>query len=184
MSTFEGRDAERYDRRAGRLNRSLFRRICRDVAAAVPRDGAVLDAGTGSGHLLLELARLRPDLRLTGVDLSGDMIAIGRRRVRGAGLEDRITLEAADVADLPCPDDGFDLVVSTLSMHHWDRVDRAVAEFARVLKPEGALWIYDFRFVSAGRLAEAVRRDFPGRPMRRTLVRALLPFPLFAGYAV
>ncbi|GGL18059.1 hypothetical protein [Planomonospora parontospora] len=33
MSTFEGRDAERYDRRAGRLNRSLFRRICRDVAA-------------------------------------------------------------------------------------------------------------------------------------------------------
>ncbi|GII00372.1 class I SAM-dependent methyltransferase [Planobispora takensis] len=184
MSYFEGRSGERYDRRAARLNRGLFRRICRDVAGAVPRGGAVLDAGTGSGHLLLQLARIRPDLRLSGVDLSEDMIGIGRRHVREASLQDRISLEVADVADLPHPDGGFDLVVSTLSMHHWDRVDRAVAEFARVLKPGAELWIYDFRFVSTRTLAAAVQERFPGRPMRRTLVRALLPFPVFAGYAI
>ncbi|MBG0830434.1 class I SAM-dependent methyltransferase [Planomonospora sp. ID67723] len=184
MSSFEGRDGERYDRRAGRLNRTLFRKICREVAAVAPRDGSVLDAGTGSGHLLLELARLRPDLHLTGMDLSADMIAIGRRHVREAALEGRISLDVADVAELPYPDDRFDVVVSTLSMHHWERVDRAVAEFARVLKPGAPLRIYDFRFTSSRKLAEAVQDRFPGRPMRRTLVRALLPFPVFAGYAV
>ncbi|MFC4061046.1 class I SAM-dependent methyltransferase [Planomonospora corallina] len=184
MSEFEGRRGERYDRRAARLNRPLFRRVCRDLAAAAPRDGAVLDAGTGSAHLLLELARTRPDLRLTGADLSDDMVALGRRHVRAAALEDRITLDVADVAELPYPDDRFDLVVSTLSMHHWERVDRAVAEFSRVLRPGGALWIYDFRFVSPGRLARAVRESFPGRTMRRAPVRALLPFPVFAAYTV
>ncbi|WP_068925598.1 class I SAM-dependent methyltransferase [Planobispora rosea] len=184
MSYFEGRSGERYDRRAGRLNRPLFRKICREIAAVAPPGGAVLDAGTGSGHLLLELARLRPDLRLTGADLSADMIAIGRRHVRDASLQDRITLDVADVAALPHPDGVFDLVVSTLSMHHWDRVDRAVAEFARVLKPEAPLWIYDFRFVSVRGLTAAARDRFPGRPIRRTLVRALLPFPIFAGYAI
>ncbi|GAA3441147.1 class I SAM-dependent methyltransferase [Planomonospora venezuelensis] len=184
MSHFEGRSGERYDRRAGRLNRTLFRKICREVAAVAPRDGAVLDAGTGSGHLLLELARIRPDLRLTGVDLSADMIGIGLRHVRGAGLENRVSLDVADVAELPYPDGRFDVVVSTLSMHHWDRVDRAVAEFARVLRPGAPLRIYDFRFTSSRKLAEAVRERFPGRPLRRTPVRALLPFAVFAGYAV
>ena len=45
-----------------------------DISATAPRSGAVLDVGTGPGVLLVELARHRPDLRLTGIDLSADMV--------------------------------------------------------------------------------------------------------------
>ncbi|HLV59707.1 MAG TPA: class I SAM-dependent methyltransferase, partial [Natronosporangium sp.] len=72
---FEGRTVRWYDLMARRLTRPVYRRLAADIAAAAPHGAAVLDVGTGPAVLLLELARLRPDLRLTGVDPSADMVA-------------------------------------------------------------------------------------------------------------
>src|SRR5690349_16663842 len=54
---------------------------------------------------------------------------------------------SGDVAHLPYPDQSFDVVVSTISMHHWDEVEQPLRELYRVLRPGGRVWIYDFRFV-------------------------------------
>ena len=49
------------------------------------------------------------------------------------------------MASLPFPDGSFDLVVSTLSLHHWADPQAGLAEIARVLRPGGRALIWDFR---------------------------------------
>lgn len=158
-----------YDRLARWPLRGFYRRVAAETAAVVPAGGTVLDAGTGPGLLLVELANRRPDLRITGVDLSTDMVAIAQRNVARAGHSARVDVRAADVAALPFPDASFDMVVSTLSMHHWGAVPPAVSEFARVLRPGGPLWIYDLRTLPDDTLAAAASAAFGGQPLRRTV---------------
>src|SRR6266545_2546524 len=110
QAPFRGRASHLYDRMAGLLLRGFYRRVADEVAAAAPAGAAVLDAGAGTGRLLVALARSRPDLELTGVDLEADMVALAERNSRGAGLADRIALRVGDVVELPFPDDSFDLV--------------------------------------------------------------------------
>lgn len=129
---------------AKRLFRGTYRRFAKDFAANVPQGSHVLDVGTGPGVLLLELARLRPDLRLTGVDLSPGMVGEAVKNLAPFG--DRAQAQVADVAQLPFPDASFDAVVSSLSLHHWERPEQAARELARVLRPGGRICVYDFSF--------------------------------------
>ncbi|HEX6676597.1 MAG TPA: class I SAM-dependent methyltransferase [Actinomycetes bacterium] len=177
QAPFRGRASHAYDWVAGVLRRRFYRRVAAEVAAVVPAGGAVLDAGAGSGRLLVALARARPDLQLSGVDLEADMIALAERNARAAGVGDRLAWRVGDVADLPYPDGTFDLVVSTLSMHHWAAVEPAVGELLRVLRPGGRLRIYDFRSAPTHGLAAAAA----GRPVEREVFRHGL-LHLFASY--
>ncbi|MGW5315957.1 class I SAM-dependent methyltransferase [Nocardia thailandica] len=152
MTTFDARRSAGYDRRASRLLHGLHRRIAADTADATAPGGTVLDIGTGPGRLLAELAARRPELRLHGADLSPHMIDLARRRVDGAELV------VADVAELPFPDGAFDTVVSSLSMHEWPDLPAAARELRRVLRPQGRLMVYDFRFARA-RAARAALGD-------------------------
>lgn len=173
---FHGRGSRFYDLAARRLFRRMYRRFAADIAGAAPEGAAVLDVGTGPGVLLVELARRRPDLRLTGVDLSPDMVAAAERNLGGYPA----TVRVGDVTDLPFPDRSFDLVVSSLSLHHWDDPEAAVPQLARVLRPGGRLSIYDFRFASFDLLTAAARAEsrFSGAEPRRTSVRTgVLLFP-------
>jgi ubiquinone/menaquinone biosynthesis C-methylase UbiE len=172
---FEGRASRTYDVVARRVLRRLYRRLAADVAGLAPPGGAVLDVGTGPGVLLVELAARRPDLRLTGVDRSADMITAATRNLEPyAG---RARALAGDVVALPFPDRSFDLVVSSLSLHHWDHPDAAVLELARVLRPGGRVYVYDFPSAPFDRLADAAwnRSVLNGSPPERTPVRTGLP---------
>lgn len=172
---FQGRSSKLYDFVARRLMRGVYRRFAADLAGATPEQAAVLDVGTGPGVLLVELARRRPDLRLTGVDLSADMVAAAERNLRGLG--DRASARVADVTELPFPDQSFDLIVSSLSLHHWDHPETAARELARVLRPGGRLRIYDFRFAPFDELAAAAadQERFAGRTPERTPIRTGVP---------
>jgi ubiquinone/menaquinone biosynthesis C-methylase UbiE len=152
---FEGRSSRIYDFVSRRLVRRMYRRIAADIAQLAPQNAVVLDVGTGPGVLLVELATLRPDLRLTGVDLSADMISSAQRNLRP--IADRATAQVANVTSLPFPDDSFDLIVSSLSLHHWDEPEAAVPELARVLRSGGRVHIYDFPFAPFDRLSAAAR---------------------------
>jgi ubiquinone/menaquinone biosynthesis C-methylase UbiE len=163
---FEGRSSRVYDFVSRRLVRRMYRRIAADIAQLAPEGAAVLDVGTGPGVLLVELAALRPDLRLTGVDLSADMISSAQRNLRP--VADRATAQVANVTSLPFADDSFDLIVSSLSLHHWDEPEAAVPELARVLRPRGRVHIYDFPFAPFDRLSDAARHGsvLSGQPQR------------------
>src|SRR5262245_20876113 len=99
---FQGRSSRVYDFVARRVARPLYRRLADDIAAIAPRGAEVLDVGTGPGVLLVELARRRPDLRLTGVDLSTDMVAAAQHNLRP--YADRAQVRVGDATRLPFPD--------------------------------------------------------------------------------
>lgn len=141
-----GRSAAVYDWLFARLVlRRLYRVVARELGSALSPGASVLDVGTGPGRLLLELAQDRSDLRLVGVDPSEDMIHRGKDHARTAGREDRIQFETVFAESLPFPPETFDLVLSTLSAHHWADPGAAINEQARVLRPGGQLRVYDLR---------------------------------------
>lgn len=167
---FAGRSSRTYDRLARWVLPRAYRRLARDAAPVAPAGGAVLDVGTGPGILLRELGRLRPDLRLTGLDLSADMVAAAGRNLAAFG--DRATTVVGDVTALPFDDHSFALITTSLSLHHWDRVEAAAPELARVLRPGGRVVVYDFPMAPFDDLAAAG----PLAAGSRTRVRTGIPF--------
>jgi ubiquinone/menaquinone biosynthesis C-methylase UbiE len=173
---FEGRSSRVYDLVSRRLVRRMYRRFAADIARIAPEGAEVLDVGTGPAVLLVELATARPDLRLTGVDLSADMVTSARRNLAPFG--DRATALVGNATALPFPDGSFDLVVSSLSLHHWDDPESAAPELARVLRPGGRVYIYDFPFAPFARLADGARRRsvLNGQPPQHTPIRTGVAF--------
>lgn len=173
--------ASLYDRHASRLARPLYERVADDVAAVGLSEGArVLDIGTGPGRLPVLIAARCPGLRIDGVDLAPEMIERARANANGG---DRVQFAVGDVAALSYPAATFDLVVSTLSQHHWADPRAGLRELRRVLRPGGQVWIYDVR--PALRRAEAAARAaFPGYVVRRESTRAGLMGLLMARLVV
>lgn len=151
--------------------RGVYRRLAHDIAAAAPQNAAVLDVGTGPGVLLAELARLRPDLTLTGVDLSPDMVTAAAKNLRG-----RATVRFGDVSQLPFEDRSFDVVASSFSLHHWDNPEAAAPQLVRVLRPGGSALIYDFAWAPFDKVNHIKERTpiSTGNPFIRRCVRLTL----------
>jgi SAM-dependent methyltransferase len=135
-----------YDTLTRLLLGPLYRRIAADVAAAAPAGARVLEVGCGPGHLSIRLAR-RHGLEVTGLDLDPAMLARARTNTDRPGNRDqpRPSLLVGDVAALAFPDRSFDLVVSTLSMHHWADPTAGLTDIGRVLRPGARALIWDFR---------------------------------------
>jgi arsenite methyltransferase len=117
-------------------------------------DEQVLDIGCGRGAVLLMAAALLSTGKGTGVDLwktsdqSGNARAVTLHNAQAEGVADRVELLTADMRELPCTDDSFDVVLSSLAIHNIREAtgrEQAVFEAVRVLKPGGRLLIVDFR---------------------------------------
>ncbi len=182
---FYGWGSHIYDIVMVRLGRGLYRRVTEDVVSVL-NEGRVLDAGTGPGTLVREIARRQPRLQVYGVDLSEDMIGLAREHAKREQLGERVHFDIGNVAQLPYPDQYFDLVVSTISMHHWYELEQPLRDLYRVLRPGGRLWIYDFRFVKVQAVEKALANTpFVGTPLECTLVRARFsPFALYRRFAL
>ncbi len=141
------RDVALYDALSHRLLLgSLFGRIAADIAAVASDKASVLEVGCGPGRLSILLAR-RHGLDVTALDLDPAMIERARANAERSQDCDRRRPEflVGDVASLAFPDESFDLVVSTLSMHHWADPKVGLAEIGRVLRSDGRALVWDFR---------------------------------------
>ncbi len=132
------------DRMTGMFLRPMFRKVAAEVAAAAPPNGAVLDVGCGPGHLAIELATAH-EVGVTGLDLDPAMIARAEKNAAGVDSRRRPTFVVGSVDALPFADGSFDVVVSTLSMHHWSDRETGLAEIHRVLLPGGHALIWDLK---------------------------------------
>ena len=114
-----------------------YRRLMSLVADAVdPAPGwRILDAGCGTGNLLVHLARTRPDARVTGVDFAPAMLRRAGKKVRGLS---GVTLREADLnRPLPFADGEFDAVVCVNTLYAVDKPALLLGELHRVLKRNG-----------------------------------------------
>lgn len=173
-----------YDRVAGFMFRDRYDAIAREIAAAAPPNGAVLDVGCGPGEIVVRLARLSPTLGITGADVDQPMIERARRKAAKARVA--ATFVVADAAALPFEDASFDLVVSSFAIHHWPDPHAGLGEMLRVLRPGGRAIVWDIASPmamveahaagTAGDGAHAIRREQPAGPAWWLAFRMLLQF--------
>jgi ubiquinone/menaquinone biosynthesis C-methylase UbiE len=97
-----------------------------------------LDIGCGTGALLAMVGRERPSARLSGVDISQQMIMVALHK-----LPSSTNLVVGDSERLPFSDQSFDLIVCTFSFHHYPNPLAALGEMRRVLAPKGTLIVTD-----------------------------------------
>lgn len=142
----------RYDLTAWFFDTFLFRGQWREMrrrAAALARmqpGDAVLDVGCGTGTLAMEVARrVGRAGRVAGIDPGIEQIA--RARSKAVRRNVPIEFHIGVIEQLPFPNQTFDVVLSTLMMHHLPASlkRQGLAEIARVLKPGGRLVIADFK---------------------------------------
>ncbi len=103
----------------------------------------VLDAGTGTAQIPIEIGRRRTDLKITAVDLAAHMLQLAQRNVIRAGLTGMIKLEQVDAKSLPYAPGAFDAVISNSIIHHIPDPRAVFREMARVLRPAGILFVRD-----------------------------------------
>ena len=137
--------AAAYDVVAGLLLGGYYDDVAADCAATLDGVGspAILEVGPGPGHLAERLLSLLPDGRWTGLDIDATMLDAAERRLADAGLRARVSGVKGDVAALPFGDASFDLVVSSLSAHHWSDAAAGFREIRRVLRPGAAALVFD-----------------------------------------
>ncbi len=138
------------------------------------RFGDALEIGSGTGYFSLNLMQLGAIERLTATDISPGML--GRLSETAATLGLTVETVATEAEQLPFEDESFDLVCGHAVLHHLPDLDRAFAEFHRVLRPGGAIAFcgepsrYGERLASApkrlGRLAAPAWRRLVGAERR------------------
>lgn len=114
----------------------------------VPHGGSVLEIGCGTGRNLIAAARLYPQARFYGFDISSEMLVTARRAVARAGLADRIVLAHGDATDFDAramfATDGFDRVFVSYALSMIPGWHRTLPLALAALKPDGTFSTVDF----------------------------------------
>lgn len=104
-----------------------------------PKEKA-LDLCCGTGMITADLAkRVGPAGSVTGIDLSGEMLAVAKKRLKKRGFAERVNLIQGNVSDLPFPAESFDCVTIGYGLRNVIDPERVLTESLRVLKPGGVI---------------------------------------------
>ena len=142
-SFIDAEAARFYDEHARRFMGSVYRRLAVKAAGISLPGKRVLDVGTGSGLLAIELAKTRSDLFIKGIDISEEMLKLARQNAARSGFNDNIEFRQAPAEALPFPDGSFDLVASNTSLHLWTDPRKVFQEISRVTSPGGYCLVWD-----------------------------------------
>ena len=108
------------------------------VKALAPQSGEqILDIGSGTGDIALEVVRQQPGVILTGIDPAGHMLDVAVKKTRQLGLQKTIRFESGNAMALQYPDSFFDGVVSAFCIRNVENRITAFMEMHRVLRPGG-----------------------------------------------
>jgi ubiquinone/menaquinone biosynthesis C-methylase UbiE len=135
--------AKLYDEHARRFMMPIYRRFAAKAAKVNLPGKRVLDIGTGSGLLAIELAKAHPDWQIIGTDISEEMLKLARENAAREGLANRIDFRKYSAGDLPFDDGFFSLAASNASLHLWTEPLKIFEEIERVTAPGGHCLIWD-----------------------------------------
>ncbi len=133
----------------GPIHKKMLGMLTRAWAKNPP--GSILDVGCGTGRLLRAVSVRWPEAQLFGVDPAPRMIS------EAARLNSSATFKPGMAENLPFPDQSMDMVLTSLSFHHWVDHQQAVNEIARVLRPGGFFCLADHVFLVTKLWGEKVK---------------------------
>jgi demethylmenaquinone methyltransferase / 2-methoxy-6-polyprenyl-1,4-benzoquinol methylase len=133
----------------------------------LPQLKHVLDVATGTADVALQTAKQlnTKDLNITGIDISAEMLNIGKQKVAQKELNHKITLQQADSENLPFADNNFDAVTVAYGVRNFENLERGLTEIYRVLKPTGKVVILEF----------SQPKGFPFRQLFQAYFKYVLP---------
>lgn len=125
------------------IDQTWRRKMVRTVRARSASPQRILDIATGTADVAIQLLRLRPE-EIVGVDLSEEMLSIGRSKVAREEATDIITLRVGDAEELDFPDDHFDAITAAFGVRNFENLSAGLREMRRVLRPGGVAVILEF----------------------------------------
>ena len=138
------RIANTYDRLNGLITFGMDKiwrkRVAKMITANNPE--IILDAATGTGALAIDLAQYS-SARIIGVDISEEMLSIGKEKIKHLELDHKITMELDDAEALSFDSNTFDAISIGFGVRNFDNLNKGLSEIYRVLKPGGQLVILE-----------------------------------------
>ncbi len=145
--------AHRYDLMNDLMSGGLHR-VWKDilVTAVNPpkreRPFAVIDVAGGTGDVAFRIAQAGgAGTKVTVCDINEEMLSVGRERAAQRGLDGRVTFTAGNAESLPFPDRSYDACTIAFGIRNVPRIDAALAEFYRVLRPGSRFVCLEFSSV-------------------------------------
>ena len=103
----------------------------------------ILDVATGTGDFAIQALTLKPK-KITGVDISEGMLAVGRKKIAEKQLGHLIELKSGDSENLPFGENNFDAVTVAFGVRNFENLEKGLAEIYRVIKPGGMVVVLEF----------------------------------------
>ena len=143
------------------IDRVWRRRVMRIVRRA--KAHKIMDVATGTGDLAIAMAKRVDRTQILGVDLSEEMLAVAREKVRKQGLEERIMLEKGDAENLVMvTDESVDAVTVAFGVRNFENMEQGLRELYRTIKPGGKLVVLEFS-MPKNRLVRWIYRQYAHR---------------------
>ena len=140
------RIAGTYDGLNHGLSLNIDKRWRRKTVQQMPTSGHVLDVAIGTADLTIEMLRQGKAQRVTGIDLSEQMMAHGKLKVEGLKLKDKVSFVFGNAQKMPFEDASFDGVTCAYGCRNFSDLDAGLKEMYRVLKPGGQVTILEFSY--------------------------------------
>lgn len=125
---------------------------------------SILDIATGTGDLAILLSKSNAK-RIVGLDLSAGMLEVGKTKVNGLGLQNKIEMIQGDSENLPFQDNTFDAITVAFGIRNFENLEKGLSEILRVLKPNGIFVI----------LETSVPTKFPFKQGYRFYMKTFMP---------
>ncbi len=103
---------------------------------------AILDVATGTGDFAMEAMSLNPE-KVVGLDISGEMLNVGRQKINKKGWSSTIEMVQADSEAMPFQDETFDAITVGFGVRNFAHLEVGLGEMLRVLKPGGQVAIIE-----------------------------------------
>ncbi|MCL4451334.1 MAG: class I SAM-dependent methyltransferase [Candidatus Thermoplasmatota archaeon] len=102
----------------------------------------ILDVGSGRGYILSNIVKALPEVNATGIDPSPFMVKLANKHASREGLGRRMKFMLGSSRDIP-GNEKFDVIITTLSFHHWKNRNESVSFLMKRLNAGGVLLIYE-----------------------------------------
>jgi ubiquinone/menaquinone biosynthesis C-methylase UbiE len=151
-----GNWANEYDKTLGKVKRHHELLDLVVAASKVNKNDKVLDIGCGTGLLSLKFLK-KTSCFVTGVDSSPEMLSIIKNKIKKLGIEENVSCRLEDAENLTFFDESFDVVASTVTLHHVKNKYPTIRKIHSMLKPGGRFVLGDLDMDTTGKLTDLRR---------------------------